>query len=100
MTPEDAQKLHELRGRYENAMHGVQSYVAYSIQALGDNKAGADHKHLRTGINAAMVSDEAVARLLIAKGVFTELEYYEALAVAAEEELARFNSRYQGVTFA
>lgn len=85
MTEEDVKNVE----RYEAAMHGVQSSVALDIGKFGDNAAGADHKHLRTGINACLVDSSAVAQLLMGKGVFTEAEYYAALAVAAETELER-----------
>lgn len=74
--------------RYNAAMHGVQSAIAVEIQLLGANAAGADAKHLRTGVNSAMVNDHALANLLIEKGVFTRAEYGEAVAQAAEHEHA------------
>lgn len=79
--------------RYQRAMHAVQSAVALDIQVSGDNKAGADHKHLRTGINACLVDSGAVGALLIRKGVFTELEYYTALAEFAEREQQSMTER-------
>lgn len=81
------------RERYFAAMHAVQSAVALDIQISGDNAAGTDHKHLRTGINACMVDASAVAMLLISKGVFTESEYFAELAVAAEREQASMTER-------
>lgn len=79
--------------RYMAAMHAVQSAVALDITVSGDNQAGADHKHLRTGINACLVDSSAVAQLLLAKGVFSEEEYFKALADAAELEVQRLTAR-------
>lgn len=71
--------------RYEAAMHAVQTGIALLI-ARGRDLA--TPKHLRVGINSAMVTDNAIATLLIGKGVFTEPEYRDALAAAAEREHA------------
>ena len=77
--------LIELRQRYATALHAVQSGVK-TLMEMGDDLASP--KHLRVGVNSAHVTDLAVARLLIAKGVVTEREYAEAVAVAMEEEKA------------
>lgn len=81
MTEQD--KLNQ--ERYHAAMHAVQSAVALDIEVSGD-RAGATPKHLRTGINSCLVDSSAVAGLLIKKGIFTESEYFEAIADAAERE--------------
>lgn len=81
------------RERYLAAMHAVQSAVAMDIEMSGANGAGADAKHLRTGINSCLVDSHAVATLLIEKGVFTEAEYVKALADAAEDERDRMTVR-------
>jgi hypothetical protein len=67
--------------------------VAMDIETSGENGAGADSKHLRTGINSCLVDSSAVAGLLMRKGVFDEGEYMQALAIAAEEELATMTTR-------
>ncbi len=90
----DANKM-----RYAAALRGVQSAVAYEIERHPAD-AGATPKHLRVGINAAMVDSAAIAGLLIHKGIITESEYYEALAKAAEQELARYHALYPRMTFA
>ena len=43
-------------------------------------------KHLRVGVNSAMVENAALARLMMKKGLFTQEEYIEALADVMEEE--------------
>lgn len=47
-------------------------------------------KHLRVGINSALVTEAAIARLLIEKGVFSEEEYVEAVRVEMEREVQRY----------
>lgn len=49
-------------------------------------------KHLRVGVNSAMVDSAAVARLLIEKGVFTKNEYVEAVTVEMEREAKRYEN--------
>lgn len=82
--------------RYLRAMHGVQSGVAYEMTK--DTKP-TDPKHLRVGINAAMIEHGALVKVLFDKGVLTEDEYYAALADGAEEELRRYEERAPGVRF-
>jgi hypothetical protein len=79
--------------RYTAAMHGVQSAIALEIETVGAASAGANAKHLRVGINSCLVDSSAVAQLLMREGVFTEDEYFAALAAAAERELAEMTTR-------
>lgn len=78
------------KARYAAAMHAVQSGVMLEHE-LGSNDA--QPKHLRTGICSCMVTDAAIARLLIARGIFTEAEYARAVAEEAEAEQARYEAR-------
>jgi hypothetical protein len=89
MTPEDEKN----RQRYFDAMHAVQSAIALDIQISGLNGAGADPKHLRTGVNSCLVDNLAISKLLIEKGIFTESEYFAAIAEAAEGERASLTER-------
>lgn len=77
----------EALDRYAAAMHAVQSGVAYEMPL---NKTPTEPKHLRTGINAAMVEHYALAKLLMDKGIITTDEYEEALAASAEAEKKRY----------
>lgn len=61
----------------------MQTGVAYEIEI---DSSQASPKHLRVGVNSAMLQQSALVRLLIAKGVFTWAEYFAALADAAEAE--------------
>lgn len=72
--------------RYEIAAHGMQSATAMQISRLGENGVAADAKHLRVGVNSAMVDSGSLAQLLIKKGVITSVEYLEALADGMERE--------------
>lgn len=84
--------------RYRAAMHGVQTAIAYEL-GRGDSKE-CEPKHLRVGINSAMVDSGAIVELLIEKGVFTWDEFYAKLADKAEAELASYQARNpQNITF-
>jgi hypothetical protein len=83
-------EVENLKTRYNAALHAVQTGVRMLIE-LGDTLA--TPKHLRTGIDSAHVSDAAVVRLLIAKGIITEHEHLEALTVAMEEERKSYEDR-------
>lgn len=85
----DDKKRDELAGRYQRALHGMQAGVALDV-ARGASDC--TPKHLRVGVNAAMVDSGALAQLLIKKGVFTEEEYLTALAEGAEAERARYEA--------
>lgn len=76
--------------RYNAACHAIQTGVA-----LEHARGGRDGspKHLRVGINLRAVDHAALVRLLIDRGVFTQLEYFEALADQAEIEKADYEQR-------
>lgn len=76
-TPEEA------RQRYLVAAHAMQSGVATKMHY---DPSDTSPKHLRVGVNSAMVDTSAIAGLLIAKGVITEAEYSTAIADAMERE--------------
>ena len=86
MTDEDAKKMAELQNRYAAAAHAMQSATALQIERLGERGAAADPKHLRVGVNSAMVDGGAMAELLVKKGLITDLEYLEAITLGMERE--------------
>lgn len=75
--------------RYMAAAHAIQTAVAVQIAHLGDNEAGADHKHLRTGLNMVMADHGSLAALLIRLGIITEAQYNEAIVEGTEAEAER-----------
>jgi len=73
--------------RYLDLMHAMQSGVAMKMNYDGGPASGeTSPKHLRVGVNAAMVGNSALATLLMEKGVITEDEYFAALAAGAARE--------------
>lgn len=83
---------------YTEAMHGMQSGVQLDMQAelgglvVSDNLIRA-LKHLRVGINSALVNDAALIRLLVKRGIVTEAEYLEEVRLEANRELDRYEDR-------
>jgi hypothetical protein len=76
--------------RYYRAAHAMQSGVAYEMsQGCHDTEP----KHLRVGINAAMVEHSALVELLIAKGILTRREYFTSVADEMENEVKRYEAR-------
>jgi hypothetical protein len=76
--------------RYVALAHAIQSGVAMDLQH--DPTPGTP-KHLRTGLDCRAADHGALARLLIAKGVFTLEEYEAALLEGLEREKAAYEQR-------
>lgn len=62
------------RERYSRAAHAMQSGVAMEMNY---RPQPTEPKHLRVGVNTALVDHGALVTLLIAKGVFSEVARYE-----------------------
>lgn len=84
------------RQRYQAAAHAMQSGVAFE-HGRGSNDGSP--KHLRVGVNSALVNDAALTKLLVEKGVITEDEYLQAVTIEMETEAERYEAR-NGVTLA
>lgn len=92
-TAEQAQKLQHLA-------HRVQSAIAFfegRQQMFGTRYAEIEPKHLRVGVNSALIDSAALARLLFRKGIFTAEEYYDALIETWEQEVDDYRSRVKQV---
>jgi hypothetical protein len=76
--------------RYEAAAHAMQTGVAYE---MNQGSKDTEPKHLRVGVNSALVDCAALADLLIAKGLFTQGEYVKAIADEMEAEVKRYEDR-------
>lgn len=87
LSTEEKARYVDATDRYHTALHAMQSGISY---LMNNNKAMTEPKHLRVGINSGMVSDAALVKLLVAKGVITHVEIMEALATEAEAEKKRY----------
>lgn len=70
--------------RYNAACHAMQSGVAMK---MGYDAGETTPKHLRVGVNSAMVDSAALAELLMHKGVISSQEYLNALMQGMEREV-------------
>ena len=73
--------------RHAAAQRRMQSGVAADMATGG---APENKKHLRVGLNTALVDHASLTRLLMAKGLISEEEYAEAIAEGMEAEVRRF----------
>ena len=87
MSLED--KLEQQRMRYAAAAHAMQSGVATEMHTPGGQRL-TEPKHLRVGINSALVDTSGLAQLLMDKGLITQLEYFTAIADAMVGEHERY----------
>jgi hypothetical protein len=88
-------KRDDLQQRYLAAAHAVQAGVQMEMNDDPPTRSGSpvSPKMLRTGLNLAMVEHGALVRLLIAKGLFTEEEYFEELVKGVEAEKVLYEER-------
>jgi hypothetical protein len=77
------------RERYEKLLHALQSGVAATMEHDPTEVAP---KHLRVGVASALVNCQAIAALLMRKGIFTKEEYYAALIEDMEQEVAMYEA--------
>ncbi len=72
---------------YKEACHAMQSGVAMKMN-YDENET--TPKHLRTGVNSAMVDTASIVRLLIKKGIFTQAEFEAELTEEMNREVKRY----------
>lgn len=86
---DDLAAIAEYQRRYRAAAHAMQSGVGYKMQHdIGDTTP----KHLRVGVNSAMVEHAALVEMLVDKGILTWTDYYRALAEGMEAEKQRYQT--------
>lgn len=81
--------LAELAEEYRALCHAMQSGVQME---MNHGSTDTHPKHLRVGINSALVDSSALAKLLMAKSIITEQEYYEAITEGMRAEVARYEA--------
>jgi hypothetical protein len=77
----------ELLKEYEKLMHVMQTAVALKMQRFPNETTP---KHLRVGVNAAMVEHSALINLLIQKGIITDEEYYSEVNSMLKGEIENY----------
>jgi hypothetical protein len=81
------------QNRYGEAAHAVQTAIKWQMETQGTDAAGTSPKHLRVGVNMALVENSALVMLLLEKGIITDEEWYAVLADATEEEVSRLTEQ-------
>lgn len=95
---DDTVKIARLKERYEALLHAVQSGVKWELEAeqfagIPEQSSTGSPKHLRVGVNSALVQNSSLAILLMRKGVITELEYWETQIELWEAEVASYEQK-------
>jgi hypothetical protein len=85
-----SESIEEATARYNTAAHAMQTAVALKMERQIGKET--EPKHLRVGINSAMVGQSGLVTLLLDKGVITREEYYTAQADAMEREVALYRN--------
>lgn len=88
--PEPTGRAAEFYAEYKELLHAMQSGIAMMLE-YGSTEG--TPKHLRVGVNTSLLSEGALAGLLIKKGIVTEEEYYKALRDMAQEEVNHYTRR-------
>lgn len=78
-------KLKDLGLTYDQAMHGVQTDIAFRMSRGAKTT---EPKHVRVGVDMSKADMLGLVTLLIDKGVFTLDEYVEAVRLSANNEVA------------
>jgi hypothetical protein len=88
LPPERQAAIHQ---EIAKLSHAIQSGVRMEMELQLNNAA--TPKHLRTGVNIALVETGAIGMLLIRKGLVTEEEYYNTLLEKLREEVRDYQRR-------
>lgn len=82
----DIEKAREVFKRVRALAHAMQSGVAMMMNYPESTKE-TDPKHLRVGVNNAMVEGSALQMLLVKKGIISPLEFAEAVEFLMQREV-------------
>lgn len=82
--------IQELRAEYAALMHAMQSGVKAEHEMGSDDGSP---KHLRVGVNSALVDNGSLAYLLVKKGVITEQELWEQLVDGMRAEVTKYRKK-------
>lgn len=86
----DDVKIVELQTECSRLQHAMQAGVRAEMTY---DDGPTSPKHLRVGVNSALVQNSALATLLVRKGVITELEYWQTQAEFWRDEVDRYQHR-------
>jgi hypothetical protein len=87
MSDKDRVRFDELFQEYVRHAHGVQAGVGMKLEL--DPTFGTA-KDIRTGLDTSKADQGGLVNLLIVKGVFTDVEYMEAIVTSMKQERRRW----------
>ena len=90
MTTHPDPDVAALKSEYQQLLHALQTGVKTELEF--DPSPGTP-KHLRTGVNSAIVQASGLALLLIDKGIITEHEYWRFQVDAFRREVTAYEER-------
>lgn len=85
----------DLEKKYAKLMHAMQSGVA---MLMNYDKKETEPKHLRVGVNSALIDTGAILQLLINKGIITHEEFLEVLCEFAERDVRSYEDKLKQIT--
>lgn len=80
----------EKQSEYMALCHAMQSGVAMEMNI---RTQPTEPKHLRVGINTSMSDHGALVKLLVDKGLITNLEYFASMCTLMRHEVALYEER-------
>jgi hypothetical protein len=78
-----------LMAEYKRLAHAMQSGVALMLERCDE----ASPKHLRVGVNSALVDSGTIAELLVERGIFTRKEFLRKLVETMRREVEDYQER-------
>jgi hypothetical protein len=94
-VPTPSPEILALIEEYNRLSHAMMTGVGYDLEY---NRKQAEPKHVRAGINSALVCISALTKLFMAKGLISELEYWQALNAEMAAEVARYEASLEART--
>jgi len=79
----------ELAEEIQKLQYAMQTGIMYMVEK---GSKTCQPKHMRTGINSALIFNGSVVRLLVEKGLITREEYAEAAVADLRAEVKRYES--------
>ena len=89
MSADEKLRFEELYQQYMALGHAVQTGIGMRIEL---DKTFATPKDVRTGLDTSKADMDGLVNLLIQKGVFTDIEYMEAIVASMKREKDRWEA--------
>jgi predicted LPLAT superfamily acyltransferase len=87
-NPEQAALMQELPQRVQSAI----AFLDGHLTLLGKRHQSLEPKHLRVGVNSALVEASALGRLMLSKKLITAEEYFDMIIAVWREEVERYQA--------